>query len=47
MPIAAHLGNLYGELPVYALDLREAKRLYGCIGEVTLYGGHFRTNPSA
>ena len=47
MPIAAHPVNLLGELPVYALDLRAIKWLYGCIGEVALYGGPFRTDPLA
>ena len=47
MPIAAHPVNLLDELPVYTLDPRAAKRLYGCIGEVALYGRPFRTDPLA
>ena len=39
MPIAAHSVNLLGEPPVFAPDLRSAKRLCGCIVEVALDGG--------
>jgi hypothetical protein len=47
VPIAAHFANLLGELSVYALDLRAAKRRYGDIGEVARYGGPFKTDPLA
>ena len=37
--IEAPAVNLPSELPVLDFDLRSAKRVYGCIGEVAVYGG--------